>query len=200
MSVLTARDKWRNFNENYKLSAYIECNWFYQCLIFSSSSTEGISVIDCYSDIVIPSLFKCAAWRKIVKSQFLEQNIIILAPSSDQWSFPWNTLWLRTKKKICVWIGDQSLVAKKERSHRWKVSKETVVLHQWERSGVLQDYNITWFNELSCWYKLANIKVYKADVESIGPSFEQVYSLQWRANAWNVSLRISLWWPIHIII
>lgn len=52
--------------------------------------------------------------------------------------------------KICVWIGDQSLVAKKKEAIEGKVSKETVVLHQWERRGVLQDYNITWFNQLSC--------------------------------------------------
>ena len=34
----------------------------------------------------------------------------------------------------------------------------------------------------------------KADVSSIGP-----LSFQQRANAWNISFRISLWRPIHII-
>ena len=68
--------------------------------------------------------------------------------------FPMKHTVIENKKKILLRFvfgyETKVLLPKKKEAIDGKVSKETVVLHRWERRGVLQDYNITWFNQLSC--------------------------------------------------
>ena len=75
------------------------------------------------------------------------------------------------------------------------MSKETVLLHQW---GLLQD-NLVFSTGLIIHVKWPPWSDLEADISPVNPSSENLDLLQWRANARNVSLQISLQWPIHII-
>ena len=68
----------------------------------------------------------------------------------------------------------------------WLVTKQCLIM-------------IIWFYQLGWQCELATKRDSKADVLSVSSSSERIYSLRRRTNVRNVSFRISLRWPIHIV-